>query len=404
MNKKFNYGYLVAVVCFIIAFFYVGSAYNTGSLYVVPVTNYYGFARAEFSLIFSIISMFMIFANLLFVRLYRRLGIKNLVVLGAFLCVLAFFVYYKSTKLIQFYIGAVLFGIGVTYTNMMTFALLINSWFTENRGTILGLISAGSGFGGSVMSPVLGYLILTYGFKQAYLFTSIILFVLIIPIALFIKENPVEYAINSEEKLNIKKKTTGQLLKEQSVIIGLTVIFLMGFSMVPWLHILPSHLIDRGLNELFASKILGGVLFIMALSKILVGAVYDRIGIKFAIGICLVSFVVSSVLLLIVDSELIAWFFAALFGISLSSQTVLLPLFTSAIAGDEYLSDIIGIASALAGAGTALGTPLINLTYDLTGSNNIILIIFTILGIFNMLLTFIALKKAKNSEIPRTDI
>ena len=308
MDKKFNYGYVVAVLCFIIAFFYVGSAYNTGSLYVVPVTNHYGFARAEFSLIFSIISIFMIFASLSFVRLYRRLGIKNLVILGAILCVLAFFVYYKSTNLIQFYIGAVLFGIGITYTNLMTFALLINSWFTENRGTILGLISAGSGFGGSVMSPVLGYLILTYGFKQAYLLTSIILFVLIIPIALFIKENPVGYATNSEEKLNIKKKTIGQLLKEQSVIIGLTVIFLMGFSMVPWLHIFPSHLIDRGLNELFASKILGGVLFIMALSKILVGAVYDRIGIKFAIGICLVSFVISSVLLLIVDSELIAWF------------------------------------------------------------------------------------------------
>jgi MFS family permease len=346
----------------------------------------------------------MIFASLSFVRLYRRLGIKNLVILGAILCVLAFFVYYKSTNLIQFYIGAVLFGIGITYTNLMTFALLINSWFTENRGTILGLISAGSGFGGSVMSPVLGYLILTYGFKQAYLLTSIILFVLIIPIALFIKENPVGYATNSEEKLNIKKKTIGQLLKEQSVIIGLTVIFLMGFSMVPWLHIFPSHLIDRGLNELFASKILGGVLFIMALSKILVGAVYDRIGIKFAIGICLVSFVISSVLLLIVDSELIAWFFAALFGISLSSQTVLLPLFISAFAGDEYLSDIIGIASALAGAGIAIGTPIINLTYDLTGSNDMILIAFTILGIFNMLLTIIALKKAKNSEIPRTDI
>jgi uncharacterized membrane protein len=76
MNKKFNYGYLVAVVCFIIAFFYVGSAYNTGSLYVVPVTNYYGFARAEFSLIFSIISMFMIFANLLFVRII--FAVKNI--------------------------------------------------------------------------------------------------------------------------------------------------------------------------------------------------------------------------------------------------------------------------------------------------------------------------------------
>lgn len=397
MNKKSNYRYVVAVICFVIAFFYVGNAYNTGSLYVVPVTNHYGFARAEFSIIFSIVSILMIFANLSFVRLYRRLGIKNLVVLGAFLCAIAFFIYYKSTNLIQFYIGAFLFGIGISYTNMLTFSLLINSWFTENRGTILGLISAGSGFGGSVMSPLVGYIISVYGFKQSYLLTSIALLILIIPIALLIKENPIEYETNNETNIDFKRKTTGQLLKEQSVIMGLTVIFLMGLLMVPWLNVLPSHLMDRGFDEMFASKILGGVLFIMALSKILVGVIYDRIGIKIAIGICLTSFVISSVLLLIVDSEFTAWLFAVLFGTSLSALTVLLPLFTSAIAGDEYLSDIIGIASALIGAGIAIGTPIINFTYDLTGSNNTILIIFTVLGIFNMLLTFTALKKAETN-------
>lgn len=399
MNKKFNYGYLVALMCFVIAFFYIGLANNTGSLYVVPVTKGYGFTRAEFSLIFSIISVVGIFANLVFVKLYRRLGIKKLVVLGAFTCASAFFVYYRSTKLVHFYIGAFSFGIGHVYTNMLIFSLLINSWFTQNRGTILGLISAGSGFGGSVMSPLVGYVILVYGFKQSYLLTSIILFILIIPIALLVKENPVELIeTNSEETVNFKRKTTRQLLKEHRVVLGLTVIFLMAFLMAPWLNVLPSHLMDRGFDELFASKILGGVMFIMALSKILVGAVHDRIGIKAAIFICLISFVISAVLLLIVNSELIAWMFAVLFGTSLSALSVLLPLFTAAIAGDEYLSDIIGIASALVGAGIALGTPVINFTYDLTGSNNMILIVFTILGIINMLLTLLALRKAETES------
>ena len=394
MNKKLHYGYLVALICFVIAFFYVGHANNTGSLYVVPVTSFYGFSRAEFSIIFSIISIITIIANLAFVKVYRHIGIKKTVVLGAFCCASAFFVYYKSTKLLHFYLGAFLFGIGHTYTNMIVFSLLINSWFTENRGTILGLISAGSGFGGSVMSPVMGYIISDYGFKQSYLLTSIILFILIIPTALLVKENPVDHYENyRDERVDTKRKTTGQLLKEPKVFLGLTVIFLMAFLIAPWLNVLPSHLSDSGLDEIFSSKILGGVLFIMALAKILVGAVHDRIGIKAAIGICLISFVMSSILLLIVNSQILAWTFAVLFGISLSALSVLLPLFTSAIAGDEYLSDIIGIASALVGAGIALGTPVINFTYDLTGSNNMILIIFTILGVLNMVLTYITLRK-----------
>lgn len=244
------------------------------------------------------------------------------------------------------------------------------------------------------MSPVMGYIISVYGFKQSYLLTSIILFILIIPTALLVKENPVDHYENyRDERVDTKRKTTGQLLKEPKVFLGLTVIFLMAFLIAPWLNVLPSHLSDSGFDEIFSSKILGGVLFIMALAKILVGAVHDRIGIKAAIGICLISFVMSSILLLIVNSQILAWTFAVLFGISLSALSVLLPLFTSAIAGDEYLSDIIGIASALVGAGIALGTPVINFTYDLTGSNNMILIIFTILGVLNMVLTYITLRK-----------
>jgi fucose permease len=119
MNKKLHYGYLVALICFVIAFFYVGHANNTGSLYVVPVTSFYGFSRAEFSIIFSIISIITIIANLAFVKVYRHIGIKKTVVLGAFCCASAFFVYYKSTKLLHFYLGAFLFGIGHTYTNMI---------------------------------------------------------------------------------------------------------------------------------------------------------------------------------------------------------------------------------------------------------------------------------------------
>ena len=168
--------------------------------------------------------------------------------------------------------------------------------------------------------------------------------------------------------------------------------------MAPWLNIVASHLMDRGFDAMFASQILGGILFILGLSKIFVGTVHDRIGINSSINICLISFVFSSIILLFVKTKFFAWLFALFFGISLSALSVLIPLFTSAVAGEEYLSDIIGIASALIGAGMSIGTPLINFTHDLTGSNNLILIVFTILGILNMRLTFLALKKPANNE------
>lgn len=396
MAKKLNYGYIVAISCFIMAFFYVGYANNSGSLYVVPVTQHYGFSRAEFSMVFSIVSIVSMFVNLAFSAVYARLGVKKLITIGMILSSLAFFIYYKATSLLMFYIGAFIFGIGFTYTNMLTFTLLINSWFTEKRGTILGFISAGTGFGGSVMSPVIGFVIATYGFKQSYLLTAIILLVLVVPIVLITKLNP-ESELRDVRQVgkDFNKKPLKLLLKEKSVLLCLTIIFLGGFVMGPWLNIVAAHLMDRGFDELFTSQILGAILFIMGLSKIIIGAIHDRAGIKVSVGICLVFFVISMTLLVSVRNITMAWMFAIFFGPSLSILSVLIPLLISALAGEEYLSDIMGIAQALIVGGVALGTPLINLAYDITRTNNIAIIIAMILGILNILITIYAFKKPK---------
>lgn len=400
MTKKFNYGYLVAVACFLMAFFYVGYANNSGSLYVVPVTEHYGFSRAEFSLIFSIISIVSMFANLGFAPIYKRLGVKKLITLGMILCALAYFVYYKASNLIMFYSGAFLFGIGFTYTNMVTFTLLINSWFKEKRGTILGAISAGSGFGGSVMSPIIGYLIASYGFKQSYLLTAIILSLLIIPIVLMTKLNPeTEEADVRLAGKDYHKKSIRELLKEQSVFLCLLIIFMMGFAMAPWLNIIASHIMDRGFDEFFASQVLGATLFIMGISKIIIGAIHDRAGIKVAMGICLSFFLIGMILLLTVSNQIMVWFFALFFGISLSALSVLIPLFITAMAGEDYLTDIMGIAQALIVGGMAFSTPLVNLVYDIRGTNNLAIVAAIILGISNILLTAYAFTKVEKKSL-----
>lgn len=394
MTKKINYGYIVAFACFLMAFFFVGYANNSGSLYVVPVTEHYGFSRAEFSLIFSIIAIVSMFANLGFSAVYRRLGLKKLITLGMILCALAYFVYYKATNLIMFYTGAFLFGIGFTYTNMVTFTLLINSWFKEKRGTILGAISAGTGFGGSVMSPIIGYVIATYGFKQSYLLSAIILALIIVPLVLMTKLKP-----ESEEAdlrlagKDYHKKSIRELLKEQSVFLCLLIIFMMGFAMAPWLNIIASHMMDRGFNEFFASQVLGSTLFIMGISKIIIGAIHDKAGIKVAMGICLSFFLIGMILFLTISNQIMVWIFALFFGASLSALSVIIPLFITAMAGEDYLSDIIGIAQALIVGGMALSTPLINLIYDIKGTNNLAIIAAIILGISNILLSIYAFKK-----------
>lgn len=379
-----------------LAFIYLGLGNITQNLYIVPVTEQFGFSRSEFSLISSIISAVGIIGNLTYNMVYERFGIKFIVGGGTLFFALAYFSYYKAASLTVFYIGAVFLGIGIVYCATLTFSILVNKWFTEKRGLILGIIFAGSGLGGSVFSPLVARIITNYGFSSSYLAVSIILFILFVPISLMIKE-PDEVFEESEieQKDNIMSTKTPlrDLLKKPHIMSSMICLFFMGFLLAPLLSITPAHMTDRNFNYIFASKISGAIMLVLAFSKVLLGVVNDRFGIKISMSIGLITFILSALLLLFMNNEVIAWLYSLSYGTSFATLSVLLPLFILAVAGEEDYTAIIGIGISLMSAGVAVGTPALNISYDLMGSYDLALAIFAVLGLVNYLLTMVTIKK-----------
>lgn len=379
-----------------LAFIYLGLGNITQNLYIVPVTEHFGFSRSEFSLISSIISAVGIIGNLTYNMVYERFGIKFIVSSGTLFFALAYFSYYKAASLTVFYIGAVFLGIGIVYCATLTFSILVNKWFTEKRGLILGIIFAGSGLGGSVFSPLVARIITNYGFSSSYLVVSIIFFILFVPISLMIKE-PDEVFEESEieQKDNIMSTKTPlrDLLKKPHIMSSMICLFFMGFLLAPLLSITPAHMTDRNFNYIFASKISGAIMLVLAFSKVLLGVVNDRFGIKISMSIGLITFILSALLLLFMNNEVIAWLYSLSYGTSFATLSVLLPLFILAVAGEEDYTAIIGIGISLMSAGVAVGTPALNISYDLMGSYDLALAIFAVLGLVNYLLTMVTIKK-----------
>lgn len=379
-----------------LAFIYLGLGNITQNLYIVPVTEHFGFSRSEFSLISSIISAVGIIGNLTYNMVYERFGIKFIVSSGTLFFALAYFSYYKAASLTVFYIGAVFLGIGIVYCATLTFSILVNKWFTEKRGLILGIIFAGSGLGGSVFSPLVARIITNYGFSSSYLVVSIIFFILFVPISLMIKE-PDEVFEESEieQKDNIMSTKTPlrDLLKKPHIMSSMICLFFMGFLLAPLLSITPAHMTDRNFNYIFASKISGAIMLVLAFSKVLLGVVNDHFGIKISMSIGLITFILSALLLLFMNNEVIAWLYSLSYGTSFATLSVLLPLFILAVAGEEDYTAIIGIGISLMSAGVAVGTPALNISYDLMGSYDLALAIFAVLGLVNYLLTMVTIKK-----------
>lgn len=384
-----------------LAFIYLGLGNITQNLYVVPVTEHFGFSRSDFSLIFSIVSAIGIVANLTYNKVYKKFGIRFIVGTGTLSIAVAYFIYYKALSLSAFYIGAILFGVGMVFTSTLTFSILINNWFTEKKGLILGLIFAGSGLGGSVFSPLVANLISNYSFSRAYLTGSIVFFILSLPISLMIKESDKrveEIEIKQGDNIMTTKKTVRDLFKEPHIMSGMFCLFLMGFLIAPLLNITPAHMTDRNFDYIFASKISGGIMLILALAKVLLGMINDRFGIRVSISLGLITFILSALLLLFMNTEVIAWLYSLTYGISLATLSVLIPLFILAVTGEEDFGTLIGIGVSMMSAGVAAGTPAISLSYDLTGTYDLVLVIFALLGLAAYLLTMLTIKRSSDVQ------
>lgn len=81
----------------------------------------------------------------------------------------------------------ILYGIGgaVGYSPVVTF---LDEWFIHKKGLAFGVMWAGTGLGGVVIPLLLQWLLNQYGFRTALRVWSIVLFIITLPLALFLKQ------------------------------------------------------------------------------------------------------------------------------------------------------------------------------------------------------------------------
>ncbi|KAG1446883.1 hypothetical protein G6F46_011740 [Rhizopus delemar] len=97
-----------------------------------------------------------------------RLGIKTTMGIGTFLMALGMIMGGFSTEVWHLYVTlGLVFGFGSSLV-YMSIVSVIPQWFSARRGTAMGLSSAGSGFGGLAISPMVTSLVEKYGLPWAH--------------------------------------------------------------------------------------------------------------------------------------------------------------------------------------------------------------------------------------------
>lgn len=420
--RRFEYKWVILVVCFLMVFVCLGFCSSTKSLYLGAITEHLKIPRSLFAINDTCRFVSSAIINLFFGTLVYRFGVRRMAAVGFTALITSTLIYAFATSIYVFYIGGVLLGIGVTFTSTTMTSSIIRRWFDKDIGKYTGIVFAANGVGGALAAQILdpiinnesGYKLLGrhfQGYQSSYLLVAVLLAVFGIAVVSLLRE-PKNVPLPAPTK---KKKAArgatwvgidyATAKKSTYFYITILVVFLTGFSLQGVYGTYKVHMTDIGMNKTYITNIFSFFSLMLTVSKILVGVIYDRLNLRRVMIICqgasVVAFIILATLTANALGNAMAIVFALIFALALPLETLVVPLIANDLFGNKDYDKILGFLIAANYAGCALSGPFINIFADIGwGYKPGLLILSGIMALALLIMQF-AINKAwkKKSEV-----
>lgn len=189
-RRSLHYGWLVAGLTFL-ALLVAAGIRATPSVLIVPLEHEFGWSRATISLAISINLVLYGLIGPFAAAVLEQIGIRRTMVFALILLgvgVSLTTLMSASWQLVLLW--GVVVGSGTGVIALVLGAIVVNRWFVERRGLVLGVLTASTATGQLVFLPMLASLVERFGWRSAVL-TIAGVAVLIIPlIALLMRDRP----------------------------------------------------------------------------------------------------------------------------------------------------------------------------------------------------------------------
>ncbi len=381
------------VAGFFCLFFESGFSFYAFSLFVRPFQVDFGWGRGEIMVGLTIVQLAIGASSPFVGRLVDRYGSRKILAIGAFTGGLGFVLLSQIHNLWHFYGSNIVLGLGMTGVSAVPTSAIVLNWFKKRRGTAIGIMSAGLGAGGFVLSPLIGaYLIPSFGWRVSYFVLALCMWAVTIPLALLvIKTRPADIGLypdgveapeamaeakaspSASQGLSLKMALATSAFWLIAVCFFLTM-FSSGVvqNQVPYLE-------DIGFPVAMAATALGTVALGSAIGKFVFGWLCDQIRPKYVCCIGLVFQAAGIIILLRIgpaSSVALIWLSAIFMGLGIGSWLPAMSMLTSTNFGLASYGAIFGIMSLIQRLGSAIGPLVAGYMYDAMNTYRWAFIIF----------------------------
>jgi MFS family permease len=408
-SGRIYYGWIIVAASFVVISL-ISPLIASFPLFYVAVLQDFNWSRGSTAIAMSLHLVLGGLASPVAGGLIDRYGPRRVMPAGALITGAALVWLSQSAAMWEFYVGfGVVAAIGSSLLHVVPLTTVISNWFVRNRGTAIGIVTAGSGAGQLVLLPLLQYLISNLGWRNSYLALGIaILTIPSVLIWLFLYTRPSDRGLSSDEEMIPRRKRKrvdvvveqdGQeiarkagIIRKSEVIIldhewaekewtvgkavrtfrfwALTLVMAMfaaGFFLIS-VHLV-AYLTDKRYSADMASVVVALQGFINIGGKFFGGFLCDRIGREKTLTLSIAVFVACIVLLNaggFIYSPLIIYAFAVLYGMGYGMALPALMASASDLFQGRHFGAILGVFILGGYFGGALGTWMGGHFFDLT--------------------------------------
>jgi MFS family permease len=246
--------------------------------------------------------------------------------------------------------------------------VLLSRWFDKSRGKAMGFAYLGIGVGGALVPLLSHWLTGMLGWRGSLCVLGILMIVIALPMAYFVKESP----DNQHEK---QTKTTAPLVPIGHIfrspafyLLALGSMCSIGAVGGTNQHLKLFLSLDQGYAQAEAMKIVSVVLTFSIVGRLLMGWLADRIAKKYVMLLIYLLIAAAIPLLFFASNPKVMYLFAAIFGLGLGGEYLIIPLMAAELFGVKAFGRLMGIVLTADGVAEAVLPKYIGRLRDQTGS------------------------------------
>lgn len=404
-EKRFTYHYVIIIACFIMMAATVGITVNTFTIISPAMIEDLGITATQAQLISLVSTLANMVAGLFVGKLMARFGMRKTMTVGTILMCGGFALRGAASTMLTLCASNFVCGLGMAEISTIPSGVLVNNWFSmEKKGTATGIAFTGSVAGGMVLVQVTQAVVDSAGWRMGYTVLGVIAAVILIPTSIFlVRETPQEkgllpLGVKSGDKAASAPLTgisAGKFLKTGSFWLLAASMFIIGFINMGMQNNFSIYMQDElGHSEGFSTNVFTLVMGIQIVGKVVLGAVYDKKGVKFGTAYCTVLFLLAAGCSLKAGGTGLAIAFGAFFGLVCSMTTVTPPYLTMLVVGRRNYSVIYGLLSLFYGVGVAVGPVVAAKVFDGSGSYAPAWIAFMVLALVMAVATVAGVRRS----------